>query len=411
MLLVACDTNVSTDGPDQIPPREPVRGGRVTFGVLGEPPTLDPYSKIASDLTYFLARPVYRSIFQVRPDGTVAPDLVDLDNLRSAPGGVTVELRRARWSNGDPVTARDVVYSVRKAREPSGFTGLSATAVDKRVVRFRGSNFGDWARRLAIGTFVVPRGADLEVGSGPFVVTRYVPGLEIVYERNPAWTGEPALLNRLTVQFISSTGMMLALLERGRLDAAAPPSSINLDERLDEAGLAHAESRLRETIALDLDEVTAGLLRSTIIGAIDRDHIAEGLVRDDGRALPLRTPDKRMNDPAVEIQLGAPAGDELLQLMQRVMQKDLARVGIESELAQIDPATYYGEWESESPLDAALRREVVPGFDKPRPPSDLSWFPLFSVDTFLAWNEGVDGLEPNGGLDGPLWNSHLWSRG
>lgn len=410
VLLAACESNVATDGPDRVPPREAISGGKVTFGVFGDPPTLDPYSKLASDLTYVLARPVYRSLFQIGPDGTISSDLVDLDDLRPAPGGVTVELGPARWSNGEPVTARDVVYSVKTARGPSGFVGLSATAVDRRVVRFRGSSFGDWARRLALRTFVVPRRRNLEVGSGPFVVTRFVPGLEIVYERNPRWTPEPALLDGITVRFISSTGTMLELLERGKLDAAAPPSAVNLDDRLDEVGLSHAKSRGWETISLDLDEAPAGLLRSTIGGAIDRDHIAEGLLRDDGGTLQIRGPDKRLDDPDVEIQLATAAGDELLQLMQRIMQKDLARRGIRAELVQVDPATLYGPWGSGSPVDVALLREIRPGFRGPRVPKDFSSFPLFSVDTFVAWREGIRGLEPNGGPDGPLWNAAEWSR-
>ena len=408
LVLASCDPAAPIDPADRPPGADVPTGGTVTFGVLGEPATLDPYSELASDLTYFLARPVYRSLYTVMPDGVVEPDLAE--SLDADRKGVVVHLERASWSNGKPITAGDLLYSIETARAPSSLAGLDARVVGRRAVRIDGEPAGDWARRLAVGSFVVPRRVDLSIGSGPFVAARYVPGLQIVYKRNPNWNGEPANIDRLTVQFISTTGMMLELLEREKLDAAAPPSAVNLDERLDEVGLRHAESRGWETIALDLGEAPEGL-RSTMIGAIDRDHIAEGLIRDDGRLLSPREPGRRSDDADTEIQLGAPSGDELLHLMQRVLQKDLGRAGIKAELAQIDPATFYGAWDSESPLDVALRREIVPAFGAPRVPKDFSWFPLFSVDTFLTWNDGVEGLEPNGSLDGPLWNAHEWWRG
>lgn len=381
-------------------------GGTVVLGVFGEPPTLDPYSALASDLTYLLATPVYRSLYRTMPDGVVESDLaesVTSEGRRS----VLVRLRRAKWSNGDPLTSRDVVRSVERARYPSGFVGLDAAVVNRRTVRLTGDVSGDWAVRLADNTLVVPPRDGPRVGSGAFVMTRYVPGLEIVFERNPHAAG--ANLDRIKVQFIASLDIMLALLENGELDAAAVPSAMNLDDRLDEIGVSHAQTPGRETIALHMGGDTDENLRSAIAGAIDVGRMAEGLIRDQGVALDNELPDQSSGG-GVEIQLGTASGDELLQLMQRVLQKDLADDEVNSELVQVEPATLYGEWEIESPLDVALDREIVPGSRRRRPTKDLTWVPLFSVESFLAWNDGINGLIPHGGLEGPLWNAEDWWR-
>lgn len=408
MALAACEP----DGARRpAPPQEGssptvARGGRVTFGVLGEPPTLDPYSGVASDLTYFLARPVYRSLYRTMPDGVAERDLAE--SLTSeGRRRVVVRLRRARWSTGAAITAVDVVRSVRRARPPSGFAGLDAVAVNRRTVRLTGRVSGGWAKHLADGSYVVPRRPDLTVGSGPFVVTSYVPGLEIVYGPNPRSEESPRL-DRIRVRFISSLEIMLALLERGRLDAAAPPSAMNLDERLAAIGLSHSETRGRETIALDLDQTDDGL-RSTIAGAVDRGLIAEGLIRDEGTEIESDLPDAAPG-AGVEIQLGTVSGDELLQLMQRIVQKNLAAVDVKAELVQVDPATFYGEWQNGSPIDVGLRREIVPSSKQRTPPEDVSWVPLFAAESFVAWNQGLNGLEAHGGLDGPLWNAEEWWR-
>lgn len=245
-------------------------------------------------------------------------------------------------------------------------------------------------------------------GSGPFVVDQYVPGLKISYVPDPEWDGDPPRVDRLTVQFIASLEIMLQLLANGRLDAAAVPSAVNIDERLDELGLNYASVLGREVISLNLEETPDRQLRAAIVAAIGVDVIEEGLIRDEGKLIGVGPHNAIGAAPGTEIQLGTAAGDELLTMMQRLLQKQL-EPNIRSELVTTDPATFYGAWESDSPLDVALRREIVPGSHRPRVRRDLSWIPLFSVESFLAWNDGVVGLEPKGTLDGPFWNAELWA--
>lgn len=407
LVVAACESDDRLPGGSRVAPVR--QGGHVKFGVLGEPPTLDPYGAVSSDLTHFLARPVYRSLLRVEPDGTIKSDLADLETLRPAGTGVVMTLRDARWSDGTPVTAHDVVRSVDRATEPSGFVGMAAEAVGRDRVRIRGEVFGDWARRLAIATFVTPQGRPLRTAAGPFVVDRYVPGLQLSYVPNPEWDGEAPLLDRITVTFVASLEIMLQLLEDGRLDAAAVPSAVNIDERLAEYGLHHASTLGREVIALDLGQMSNRHLRTALVAGVQSDAIAEGLIRDEGELIPARgVPDAEGFPPGTEIRLGTAAGDELLGMIQRVLQRQFED-DIQSELVTIDPATFYGEWESSSPLDVALRREIAPGFVSPRLTRDLTRYPLFRVESFLAWDEGVVGLVPNGGLDGPLWNAEKWA--
>ncbi len=383
-------------------------GGNITFGVLGEPPTLDPYSDVSSDLTYFLARPVYRSLLRVDPKGTVQGDLVDLEAIEVRGSQATVTIASARWSDGKPVTANDVVRSAARATPPSGFAGLKAEAVGRDRVRFRGE-VSNWAEQLAIGTLVTPRGRPLRSGAGPFVVDRYVPGLEVSYVRNPEWVSDRSRPKRITVKFIASLEIMLQLLEDGRLDAAAVPSAVNIDERLDEYGVTYASVLGREVIGLDFENPSPNL-RSAVLQAIDRDVIEKGLIRDEGNLVNFT---RRINEigvaPGTEIQLGTAAGDELLVMIQKILQRQLEG-DVQSELVTIDPATFYGPWKSSSPLDVALRRETVPGFNEPPLPRGRRQFSMFWVESFLAWNEGVVGLQPNGGLDGPLWNAEVWAK-
>lgn len=415
-MAVSCETGAPVDRAEPSPSATTTSpapsGGKVTFAVLGEPPTLDPFSDRASDLTLTLARPVYRSLYRTRPDGAVEADLAHALTRRGR-NSVLLRIGDARWSDGDPITARDVVRSVERARYPSGLEGLEARATGPRAVELSGDVTGDWETRLADASFVVPGRADGTVGSGPLVVTRYEPGLELVFERNPRYDGDPALLDRITVRFVATLEIMLELVGSGRVDAAAPPSAMNLDDRLDARDITFDAATGREAIVLELGGIEDSELRAAVASAIDTKLIDEGLIRDEGRPVDNQ---RHIGDAGAEenggdgaeIRLGTVSGDELLQLMQRIIQRNLSAGGVGAELVQVDPATFYGPWQNESPLDASLGREIVGSSRGMRAAADLSWVPLFVVDSFVIWNEGLAGPVAHGGLDGPLWNAEEW---
>lgn len=408
VVLTACPDDPASDpGSDvsSVPSSTPSPGGTVVFGVLGEPETLDPYSPVASDLTWWLGRPVFPSLYRRAPGGKPSPDLAA--SIVFFEGGATIVLEQRRWSDGKPVTAGDVVASIRRAVPPSGFARVEeARATGPRTVEMRG-DVSNWEKALATRAYILPGGEakNLKLSAGPFVVRSRVPGLEVVYGPNPAWTGKPPSLDRVRIQSIQSVETMLALLERGRLDAAAVPSTVNIDERLEERDLTPIVGEGGETIVLDLaGSAPTQASRAAIVRAIDRRALAEGLIRDDGRVLTSRVP--KASAAHLAIQVAAPAGDELLLLMQRVIQRHLQSESIDAELVVIEPETFYGAWERDDPVDVALRRRgVVTGSE------GLDSVPLFEVNTFIALRTDVLGLMPYASLEGPLWNVEAWSLG
>ena len=412
-------------GPDAAPQPtpSPIPGGRVVFGVVGGPPTLDPYSPVATDLTRALIRPLYPSLFRFGPDGEVVPDLAsDFDITGFA---AHVELAQRRWSNGRRITPADVVASVRRARPPSGFAGLRARVQGRTHVVFEGRKH-NWKKTLATSTYVLPGGRSRPraVTSGPFELVRFVPGMKLDLARSTTWEGEPAYLNRIRVFFLETLDIAIELMERDRLDAAALPSSVNLDERLDEIGLAHAEALGWESVRVEFNRAT--LTQDQWVGAAQRIDITameRGFVRDDGRVANTLYPGPDVWDGPYshlsvpgekpdELRLAAPAGDELLGLMQRAMQIHLGRADIDTEVVTVPADRLYGEWRDSSPFDAALLRVAgAPGLTDARAIASRTFArPLFHVETLLAWHYGIGGLVPNPTLEGPLWNAEGWFR-
>jgi hypothetical protein len=378
---------------------------------------------LASELTYELAVPVYPSLYRFDPSGHPHPYLAR--RIEPIRGGVRVTLRRARWSDGRAVSAEDVVRTWRRARRPSGFSRVtSARAAGPRQVELHG-HVADWRQTLATVSYVLPGGRARRLSAGPFRIQSYTPGLQVVFTRNPRSWVRPRL-STLKVEFVQSLQVLLLLLQKGSLDAAAPPSSVNLDSRLQALGVHHSDALGWESVQLRFpgNGLTAAQRRS-LAAAVDRTRLARGFVRDEGRPSTTLHPDPGVHGargpwshlPKASIvvhsrvTLSAPSGDELLELIQRALQLQLERAAPDLELAGIDSQTFYGPWRINNPTQVALSRTS----GAPGPGRDAGAFgnaralPLFEVDTVVAWRDGVTGPTADPTFDGPLWNAAQWS--
>jgi hypothetical protein len=369
----------------------------VRLGVLGEPPTLDPFGRRATTLTWAVARPLYRSLFRISPKGTAIPDLAIA--AEEVPGGALVSLREARWSDGRTIVAADVVRSARRARPPSGFAGLRARARGEAAVLFRG-RAEDWEERLARLTFVLPAGRAAPRYSGPFALARRRPGLKLVLEPNGAWDGDQPLLDRIEVQFVTSLRTLIELLATRRLEVAWLPSSVNLGQRLDERGIPYSSVLGTESVYLDPSaaDMSAGQ-RAWVADRIDLEHLHEGLIREDGRI--AAAPEHRVGPrkPPDTIRITIPAGDELLALLAQNLQIQLGPRNPVVEIAVADPSVVYGGGEGDP---GGLK--LIRGFGVPPAGS----IPMFKVATYIAFDSDVVGIEVNATFEGPVWNAQAW---
>lgn len=413
----------SPDGPGGVTLRD---GGTLEIGVIGEPLTLAPYARGASDLTWILARPVYPSLFRFAPDGTPVPYLAA--SADETGGVVRITLEEMRWSDGSAITAGDVAASARNATEPSGFTRFGrVVAGDDSTVELHDPPRA-WREALATVAFVLPGGAasvDPPVGGGPWRVARYVAGLEVEFERNPEWAGEPPVLDRVLVQFVENLDIMLGLLREGSLDAAIPPSTVNLAQRLDEIGVRHASRLGWESIVAEFDpDTTSEAERIAVANAFDRVELIGGLMGTEGRVSdrldpspgprgadgPWRELPAGGSPPAAPVGIAAAAGDEVMGLLERALYTRLGEAGIMAEFMNVPPRTFYGSWKFESPADVLLRRFLgAPSLSRARGGfDDVTALPLAHVRSFVAWRDGVAGFVPNPTIDGPLWNMARW---
>ncbi|HEU4797700.1 MAG TPA: ABC transporter substrate-binding protein, partial [bacterium] len=163
----------------------------------GEPATLDP-AKIDNRAAGTIAKQLFEGLIRLDKDGNVVPGVAERWQV-SADGKVyTFALRRnARWSNGDPVTAQDFVYSYLRALGPK----FGAPLVDNLffVANAEGFNEGKITDASQVGVRAVDD-FTLEIRlhtPAPFFLKllsffSMMPVNQKVEAQNPRWMNESA---------------------------------------------------------------------------------------------------------------------------------------------------------------------------------------------------------------------------
>lgn len=121
----------------------PVRGGSLTEGVVGTPRFVNPLLAL-SDTDRDLTALTYAGLMGYDSEGILVPVLAESYTLSEDQMTYTFTLREGIvFSDGNPVTASDVVFTIERAQDPSlkspelsNWANIRAEAVDARTVRF-----------------------------------------------------------------------------------------------------------------------------------------------------------------------------------------------------------------------------------------------------------------------------------
>ena len=157
----------------------------------------------------------------------------------------TYKLRpNMKWSDGKPLTAEDIAWTVNTSREEEWFNhfavtqNLTAKALDDTTVEIK-SSVPD-PKLPVMDVYILPKhiwgkmdadarakyeGTD-PVGSGPFVLEEFKKGQFARFNANPNyWGGKPAV-DKVVLRKYNNPDAMVAALQTGELDAAEDiPSS------------------------------------------------------------------------------------------------------------------------------------------------------------------------------------------
>jgi peptide/nickel transport system substrate-binding protein len=237
-LVPALSTNAQT----------PRRGGVLRIADR-EAPNLDPHLAV-SFLTHSWNSMVYSQLVRYAhgpeqrspADFTIVPDLAEKWEYKS-PTVIVFTLRKGVHFhnkppvNGREVTAADVKYSIERFMSKSAFRARfdvvqSVDVVDPHTVRVTLKEpFAPFLNHLAAAMYVaiLPREVEEKfkdfnrpeamIGSGPFMLKSYQKGVQIVFERNPAYYEKSRpYLDGVVIEITPDASARLSLLRSSKVE-------------------------------------------------------------------------------------------------------------------------------------------------------------------------------------------------
>ncbi|QFI66268.1 extracellular solute-binding protein [Sinorhizobium alkalisoli] len=229
------------------------KGGRIAYGVVGTFDSLNPFILKSMRTTArgmwdpAFGNLVYESLMQRSQDepftmyGLLA-ETVELDEDRTF---IQFNLNpKARWADGQPVTAEDVTFTFELLRDKgrAPFSNRLAKVekmekVGERSVRFTFTEDADreFPLLLALSPVLPKHAVDVEtfdrttleppLGSGPYRVAEVRPGERIVYRRNPDYWGKdlPSKVgvdnyDEISVEYFLQENTLFEAFKKGEVD-------------------------------------------------------------------------------------------------------------------------------------------------------------------------------------------------
>lgn len=272
--------------------------------------------------------PLFQSTLLRRDaDLNIVPDLAQSWSL--APDRVTwtITIRPdARFSDGSPLTAKDVAFTFSKALEAGGKIDVSplesATAVNATTVVLKLKHPDITFIQHLISLGIVPEkhyGPEYgrnPIGSGPYKLVRWDEGQQMIVEANPYYYGPKPAIGRLVFLFADEDAA-LAAARAGQVDVLSLPSSLarqqlpgmrlHVVKSVDNRGLMFPtvpdEGKTTPNGVPVGNTVTADVaIRKAVNYAINRKALVDGVLNGFGRPAFGVADDLPWDNPAIRFQ-------------------------------------------------------------------------------------------------------------
>lgn len=232
----------------------PKKGGRVSYAtdLHGPSDTLDPGLN-TSNIDYTRGRAIYNSLCQINDDLSTRPELAEEYSANSDNTEWSFKLRKdVKFHDGTPFTADDVIYTMsRHYGEKSTSTAKTLVAdvkewkkIDSHTVKaiMEGPN-ADLPVILGTPQFKMIKDGTTDfqnpVGTGPFTLKEFNPGVRSIHVRNEHYWREGANADELEIFAITDKVARLSALLSGDIDLMAQldPKAIKVVEGTDGVGI------------------------------------------------------------------------------------------------------------------------------------------------------------------------------
>jgi peptide/nickel transport system substrate-binding protein len=235
-------------------------GGTVVVHVEVEPPQLMPLLRPDAWCERIVVHDVYEALLRSDPfTHELGPELAESWEVSDDGRVLTFHLREGvLWHDGEPFSSDDVRFTFDTIRDPAVLAPAARAnfevveryeAPDERTFRIYLSEPSFLILQHIESTIIIPRHifgqGDINshphlrrpVGTGPFRVTAFRSGREVVLERHDGYWGMPAKLDRIIYRFARDRTLALQMLRRGDLDVMPRLTATHVEQVRDDRDL------------------------------------------------------------------------------------------------------------------------------------------------------------------------------
>jgi peptide/nickel transport system substrate-binding protein len=375
----------------------PVHGGNLVYDRQAAAEILDPLNVLNGNGDIFTYNVIYSGLVRSDPTGhtnKIVPSLSDHWTISADGKTYTFHLRPGiKFSNGQPVTAEDVAWTLNRFGNPkinaimaavAGGYG-NATVVNSSTVRVQLTkpaaaflyDISIWPAFVLPKNLVQKEGKAFynhPVGTGPFMVQSFVKGSHITLVRNPHyWEPGKPYLNSVRYNFVSDSNTRILALRAGNAQEmdVVPFSQVKSLSSDKSVGVQTAKVPL--FLGLWLNHLRAPLadlnVRKAMQYAIDRTLINQQIFDGQGRipnsvlmGFALDAPASVVKPYAYDVAkakalmaqskyphgfsttLLYPAGTDFYRQLALALQQEFGAIGINIKLVEQDTATVTNDW-------------------------------------------------------------------
>jgi peptide/nickel transport system substrate-binding protein len=326
---------------------------------------------------------VYLSLTRLSPDGRSAEaDAAESWEIADDFKTFTFHLRDGlTFSDGSPLTSADVVatfesYLANETLAPAFPVGLAATAPDPSTVVFTTEGPTPmFAERYVAEQGIFPAGSDLDtmntapLSGGPFLLDSWEKGQLMVFKKNPTFWNQPyPCLDEVHLQVVADSNTQALQLQAGQIDYAQnlPANQLATLDAAENVVIEQFPTWKAMMLRLDQKKQPAFTdvnVRQAMNHAIDKQAVIDAVLFGAGTIedSPLPRTPNYVAQPAYAYDLakaqelmaasGYPdgfattvtiaSGDVVGVNLATIVKDQLAQIGIDVTIEQVDPATQF----------------------------------------------------------------------
>ena len=230
---------------------EPAAGGIMREGAVGQPRFINPVFLSDNDIDRDLVQLMFSGLMKYNTKNELVPDLAKSYKITNGGKVYEFELKKAFWSDGQRVTADDIVFTVNLIQntqthspEQIKWLGVNCQKISDSKVKFiLKAPYRGFLETLTLKIIpqhifknILPQNLpwqliskDYLIGSGPFKIQKIVQDksgyiVSLTLERNNSYYGKKPLISKVAFNFYKNEDGVLKAINQGEIDGFLLPT-------------------------------------------------------------------------------------------------------------------------------------------------------------------------------------------